>query len=154
MQWTSTNAVSCTATEGPADFSTGGSTGSADSSVTEPAPGTSQNFTVECANAGGVTSSDTIVITKSSLPPPTATLQVRLVGDVTWSTADQIIDYGQQIELQWTSTNAVSCTAIAGAGFSTGGSTGSIDSDITEPGSNSSDTYTVECSSLDHRWEC
>ena len=79
--------------------------------------------------------------------PPTVTLEVRNASESgSWSTSDITVDYGDETELKWSSTDATSCTATAGGGFSTGGATAGTDTSITEPGPGDSETYTVSCS--------
>lgn len=79
--------------------------------------------------------------------PPTVTLEVRNVSESgDWTTSNITVDYGDETELRWTSTNATSCTETAGTGFTTGGATSGTDSSITEPQPNTSEAYTVSCS--------
>lgn len=83
----------------------------------------------------------------SESSPPTVTLEVRNASESgSWTTSDITVDYGDETELKWSSSNTTSCTATAGSGFSTGNSTSGTDTSITEPSPGSSATYTVSCS--------
>ncbi len=136
IKWTSTNAVSCTGT----NFTMNG-TSSTQTSVTEPTAGNSITYTATCSNARG-SGSDSITVTANAAP--TAALQVSSDGGSTWTGSDVTIAPTDEIHLQWSSTNADSCS---GYNFSTGGSTGSTQTSVTEPTAGNSTTYTVVCSS-------
>jgi len=89
----------------------------------------------------------------TGLVVPTATLEIRLLGSGSsfLSTSPFRISSGQDIELEWASTDATNCVGTvsgdsAAGGFSIGGATsGTIGSSLTEPSDGTSATYTVIC---------
>lgn len=84
---------------------------------------------------------------------PTAELGIRILGGggAFTPTSPFQINSGQDIELEWDSTDATSCVGTvsgdpAAGGFSIGGATsGTIGSPLTEPSDGTSATYTVIC---------
>jgi hypothetical protein len=143
LRWESTNASGCSATAGTG-FSASGSSGT-DSDITEPVD-TSAVFTVECTGAGG-TASSSVTITASTPPPPpsppNATLEARNVttGGGWSSQSEMQIGSEDQVEMQWSSTDATSCTKT----FTSGTATSSGPVAISEPYAGESDDYTVSC---------
>lgn len=88
--------------------------------------------------------------TVNPIPDPTATFEVRNVTTgSSWVTTDLDITEGNEVELRWTSTNAVGgCLGgsnPAGGGFSTGGATASTDTTITEPAVGTATDYNLTC---------
>jgi hypothetical protein len=70
------------------------------------------------------------------LPTPSATLEVRKVGDTDWSDS-LVIDPLDEVELTWNrdgASNTATCESVPPTnGFSTGGTTSGTDSDVIEP---------------------
>ena len=78
---------------------------------------------------------------------PTVTLERRIGSSGTWATGNISIDPGQEVQLKWSSTNAdEGCEDAADSdnSFSVSATSGT-DTDITEPGNNSSIAYGVIC---------
>lgn len=145
LSWGATNDPdSCTgSSSGAGGFSTGGATSGEDDDINEPDVGESMTYTVTCTNGAG-SASDSVTVSVND-PTPTADLKVRKVGDASWSNS-LTIDPEDDIEIGWNqsgTTNTTSCDAVSG--FSTGGSTSGIDSDIDEPIGDTSTTYRVIC---------
>ena len=152
LKWSSTNASSCTGSGGVGGFSTGASstTSGTDDTITEPTAGTSTTYTVTCTGVdSNITDSITVTTNTNGIGViQTATLEQRIGNSGTWSGSGTTINAGDEIQLQWSSTNASSCTGSGGVGgFSTGASstTSGIDTSITEPSAGNSTTYTVTC---------
>jgi hypothetical protein len=120
LQWSSTDASSCTAS--------GGWTGSMPTAGTQPTSALTVNtsYTLSCTGAGGTAS---------------ATASVAIIPTVSLSAAPSCVAAAGASTLTWTSTNASSCTASAGWTGSepTAGShpTGAL---------SASTTYTLTCS--------
>ena len=144
LNWTSSRTSSCWVTEGPG-FATGGNTNGTDTTITEPAAGNSQTYTVRCRSINGGTVEDSIRI-NARVAAPTVTIEAKnATDDDNFSPQDRTIDEGDQVHLRWSSNGANSCTATAGPGFATGGNTSGTDTTITEPTVGNSITYTVRC---------
>lgn len=94
LNWSSTNATSCTAS--------GGWSGSKATSGSQQISGVAQNttFALSCSGAGG-SAQQSVQVTVSSTPLPTVTL----------SAAPTSVQSGGSTALTWSSTNATSCTA-------------------------------------------
>jgi len=122
LTWSATDANSCTGT----GFSTGGSV----SGEVDVAPSSSTTYTLSCSGDGGG-DTDTAEVTVI-LPQVTVTL----------NSSATTVDPSDTVVLDWSSTNATSCTALQGGGFSTGGITGG--NDTTDPLSVHT-TFIVEC---------
>jgi len=126
LTWTVTDATSCTASgnwSGSKDVNGGNQTFSNLVS--------NRIYTLSCSGLGG-TGQDSVTVVVGDPPAPTVTL----------SASPTSVEYGGSSTLTWTSTNASSCTATAGPGFSTSGSTSGSDgsSSLT-----SNSTFTVSC---------
>lgn len=143
FNWSSSNADSCEATQGP-EFSTDGGPSGYDPNVSTPNAGTNQDYTVECENSVGDKASDTLRITVDDIP--TATLRVRNVTDNgSWTTSSITIDAGEEIGLDWSSTDANSCSSN---GFDTSGAiSGTLEQagDISEPAVGTDQQYWIDC---------
>lgn len=74
--------------------------------------------------------------TTDVLPTPSATLEVRKVGDTAWSES-LVIDPLDEVELTWNregASNTATCESVPPTnGFSTGGATSGTDADVIEP---------------------
>jgi len=68
LKWSSSNATSCAGS----NFSTGGATSGTQSSINEPAVGSSVTYTLICTGSGG-SGNDALVVTTVALLPPTLT---------------------------------------------------------------------------------
>ena len=127
IQWSSTNATECHATQGPG-FSTGGATSG---SVSSGAIFNTTTYAITCTNSSG-SASNSATVTVNSVPPvnnPTANIYV----------SPSSVNQGQPTTISWSSTNATSCY---GTGFSTGNAT----SGSTSSGAiYSTTTYSVTC---------
>ena len=149
FRWSSANTDSCHGS----GFYTDGDTEGVNYSNMEPPVGDEKTYTITCVGPNGI-ASDSITVTKSagSIPPfppfppspnpttpPTVTLEQK-VNDGSWSSANAVIDDGDQVELRWTSTNADSCS---GASFNASGTSGTADIDEPDPGQ--SYTYVIIC---------
>ena len=123
LSWTSSNANSCTGSNGSQSeaLSTSGS-------VTQSGLTSAKTYTLSCSGAGGTTSKSVTVAVNA--PAPTVSL--------TSSAAS--IAYNGNVTLNWTSTNATSCTA-------TGGWTGTQASSgsVTQTGLTGPTTYNLSC---------
>src|SRR4030043_2004490 len=96
------------------------------------------------------------IMVSNGIPAPTVDIQVKPAGSGTYSDGSHSIDYNPAVDLQWTSTNAPSCTASGGWSGSrnTSGNytTGSLISTTTfylfcsGPGGNNSDSVIVNVS--------
>ncbi|MBI3261111.1 hypothetical protein HYZ64_01920 [Candidatus Berkelbacteria bacterium] len=122
LTWKSTNATSCTASNGwsgskPTNNATGQSTGSLTVSKT---------FTITCGSA-----TDSVVVNVVPPDPPTVTLTAN----------PATITAGQTTTLSWTSTNATSCPTATPAGWFT--STSNSGAIRVQPTRNS--TYSITC---------
>jgi len=129
LSWTSTNTTSCYATNG-AGFSTNNATSGSDYSS---ALYTTTTFSIRCDGAGGTaTDSVTVYVNATPAQQPTASLQASKTQ----------VNQGESVTLSWSSTNATSCQATSGPGFSTNSATsGSDQSDSLS----SSTTFSIRC---------
>jgi len=105
LNWSSTNAVSCSSN----DFSTGGET----SGTTNVSPTEDASYSVTCTGAGGSATADADVSVTSNPGPPPVT-QVPTANLIALPVA---ITNGDASTLSWVSTDSDTCT---GTGFSTG----------------------------------
>jgi hypothetical protein len=80
-------------------------------------------------------------------PPPTASMQVAINGGGPVS-GDQTINPTDTLRMYWNSTDASTCDAIAGGGFSTGGSAGPASDPVSTPTPGTAETFTVRCTGL------
>lgn len=109
------------------------------------------------APGGNVTTTSNSSVSVQYNSPGTYSIDVQTVdqsahcGDVTVETpvpsvtigvAPSSVEYGNSTNVSWSSQNATSCTATAGAGFSTGGGTSGSD---TSDNLTTSETFTVVC---------
>ena len=101
LSWTSTNATSCTASDGWS----GGKSASGSQSVS---PTTNTTYTLTCTGAGG-SAIGSATVTVTTTPPPTSSAPT-----VTLTANPASIPQGQSSTLTWSSTNATSCTASGG----------------------------------------
>ena len=108
FQWSTTNVTSCTGT----NLNTGGAANNPNLPVATPSSGTIVTYTIDCTATDGTTVTRTLNVTVASVPLPTVTVESRVDGIGSWVAADRTIDAGQLVEMQWSSTNAVSCTGI------------------------------------------
>ncbi len=122
LQWTPANATSCTASNGwsgAKTFSNGTynqlSLGPISSNTT---------FTISCAGTGGP-AVDSFVVNVTA-PSPTADIQGRQSGTVSYSNGPVSMPIGSSADISWTSTNATRCLATGGEWTGTYGSSGSI----------------------------
>jgi hypothetical protein len=120
LTWSSTNATSCTASNGWTG--TKATSGSATVSPTANA-----TYTLTCTGAGGSGVQSVIVNVSASTPAPTVSLSANPTS----------ITSGQSSTITWSSTNATSCT---GTGFTASGTSGSAS---VSPTVNT--TYSVTC---------
>ncbi len=103
------------------------------------------SYRANCTGPGG-TSAWVSLNHTVTFPSPTVTLRVRNTTDNTgWTPNNITIDVGDQIALNWTSTNASSCS---GNNFSTGGAPNGTQNNVTEPTLGTSIAYTVQCTGL------
>ena len=107
LQWATTNITSCTGT----NFNTGGAANNPNQPVATPSSGATETYTIDCTATDGTNYTRTLNVTVASVPPPTVTLNSRVDGGP-WAAVNRTIDAGQLVEMQWSSTNAVSCTGI------------------------------------------
>jgi hypothetical protein len=123
LSWSSTDATSCTASGGWSGSKATGGSQSVSPSVTT-------TYTLACTGDGGSTNdSVTITVNAAPAPVPTATLLV----------SPSTIDQGQSATLNWSSTDATSCTASGGwSGSKATGGTQTV-----SPGATT--TYTLSC---------
>jgi hypothetical protein len=97
LTWSSTNATSCTAS--------GGWTGTrATSGSLSVSPASTTKYRLACTGTGGTTSDSATVTVTATPAPPTVTL----------TASPTSIASGQSSTLDWSSTNATSCTASGG----------------------------------------
>ncbi len=105
LNWSSTNATSCTGN----GFTASGTSGTATVS-----PTATTNYSISCSGAGGSTSASASVAVSAVVnPAPTVTLSASPTSVVS----------GKSSTLTWSSTNATSCT---GSGFTASGTSGSV----------------------------
>ena len=128
LSWTSTNATSCSASNGWSG--TKGTSGSESTGNLT----SSKTYTIICTGAGGSANDSVTVNVSAPTTPPTVDIKANgSDGPIT-------IDYNTAATLSWTSTNATSCSASNGwsGGKATSGSesTGNL---------TSSKTYTIIC---------
>jgi len=134
---------------GDPQFSTGNASDGTDTTVTEPNPGSSRTYTVDCESNQGADATDSLTVTRTALVPVTSiwvrnttTGGAETAGNLTIGTTDQI-------SIRWSAANTpTSCTASAvsaDASFSTGSAVSGTDTTVTEPALNTSRTYTVTC---------
>lgn len=85
----------------------------------------------------------TITINPYTPPPPTPSvnLDIRKIDTGSWGNSATVA-IGEDVELQWSSSNATRC--IGDSYFSTGNATSGIQQSVSEPGSGQR-TYTVRC---------
>ena len=115
FQWSTTNVTSCTGT----NLNTGGAANNPNLPVATPSSGTIVTYTIDCTATDGTTVTRTLNVTVASVPLPTVTVESRVDGIGSWVAADRTIDAGQFVEMQWSSTNAVSCTGISAPSVNT-----------------------------------
>ena len=128
LNWSSTNATSCTASNGWS----GAQATSGTQSVTPAQIGTS-NYTLTCNGAGGGLVA-TAILTVTNSPSPTVNISVIPTS----------ITLGQSATLNWSSTNATSCAASNGwsGAQNTSGTT------MVTPSAAGTATYTLTCNGL------
>jgi len=124
LSWSSTNASSCMASGGWS----GSKTTAGSQSITAIAPGTA-TFTLECTGAGGQISRSASVTIET--PAPTLSLTATLAT----------VEVGSSFALNWTATNATSCSATEAWSGSKAAS-GSENFTAVSPGTL---TYTLTC---------
>ncbi len=113
LTWSSTNATSCTAT---GDWLATGakainnSTGESTGALT-----TDKTYTIKCTGTGGTSAPASATVTVDDAPTPRPTVTLTATPDT--------IDYGENSNLTWTSTNATECHRSGGGVFNTGGAT-------------------------------
>jgi hypothetical protein len=130
VEWSSTDATTCTAGGTGAGFTTGGDPGGTDP-VTRPAAGQSRTFTVTCAGPGGTSTPATVTITTSAALP-TATI----------TASPTTVAQGSNTTLTWTSTNATACTASGATGWSGSKAIAGGSQSVAVAGDS---TYTITC---------
>lgn len=111
LTWNAASAQSCTASGGGSgDGWAGTRAASGTFALTEQSPG-SVTYSIHCTS-GGLIGAATVTVSWQAPPPPVQSVSVVLTGPggLTGLTAVA----GQTIQLQWTSTNAQSCTATGG----------------------------------------
>ncbi|MCL4426827.1 hypothetical protein M1534_00510, partial [Patescibacteria group bacterium] len=126
--WNSTNATSCTAITG-AGFS--GSEPTSGSAVVTPA--STQSYTITCSNSTGQSAQASTIITVNQ--------QQQQQPTVTITANPTFINQGSSATLIWNTTNATSCTASGGSGFS--GSESTSGSAVVSPSGTT--TYSITC---------
>ena len=125
LSWTSTNATSCSATNGWT-----GSKGVSGTQAVNPTATTT--YALDCNGAGGTVHKEVIVGVRVTPPPATSTL--------TFTASPASINQGQSSTLSWSTTNVTSCTA-------SGGWTGAKATTTTQVVSpTATTTYTLACS--------
>jgi hypothetical protein len=147
LEWNSTDAISCTieAWEGVTRVAVFSGLSQNGSRVVSPTADTRYNL--YCSNSSGDSpDSPDVVVTVSAPPPgvPTADLFIRVNGGSWQSSLGSAINAGDAIDLQWTSSDATTCSATAGAGFATGGAI-SDEVTVTTPPAGGTDTFAIEC---------
>ena len=87
-------------------------------------------------------------ITVGGLTAPTASIGVRTLGssDPFTTASPYVLAPGEEIEIEWGSTDASQCLSTSGSNFSTGSSISGTDSTVTEPAVGTSETFSVLCS--------
>jgi peptidoglycan/xylan/chitin deacetylase (PgdA/CDA1 family) len=100
LTWSSTNAMSCTASNGW----TGGKATSGSQLVN---PTATTTYALDCSGAGGTVHKEASVNVKVATPPPGA-------PTLTFTASPTTINKGQSSTLTWSTTNATSCTASNG----------------------------------------
>ena len=142
INWSGTNTpTSCSKIAGPADFLVSTVTGP-DTTVTEPTSGNSTPFTVRCTNAGGYDDA-TLTVSRAAVPTVTVygtkTATAETASDMTLTVSENITN------IRWASTNATSCSKIAGpADFLVSG-VNSSDASVTSPTAGNTTIFTVSC---------
>ena len=126
LNWSSTNATSCTASG-----AWNGTQATSGSQSETPTASGNSTYELTCTGAGGSASASG-VLTVSAAAAPTVTLSVSPTS----------ITVGQSAKLSWSSTNATSCTA-SGAWSGTQASNGSVTVTPTSPGTS---MYKLTCS--------
>ncbi len=126
--WNSTNATSCTAITGTG-FS--GSESTSGSSVVFPS--FTQTYTITCSNNIGQSSQASVTVTVNQ--------QQQQQISATITANPSFINQGSSATLIWNSSNATSCIAISGSGFS--GNEPTAGSQVVTP--STTQTYTINC---------
>lgn len=130
LTWTVASATSCTAS-GSWSGSKAASNGAHSETVT---PSASSTYNLSCANASGTTQAPSISVSVTGTPPPPpAKPVVRLVA------SPATVAYNSFTYLQWSSSNASSCSGTWTASHATSGTqkTGNL---------TSTKTYSITCS--------
>jgi len=129
LRWSTSNVTSsCTAS---GDWS--GSKSSSGGSIGTGNLTSSKTYNISCPGALNSTATDSVTVNVGAAPSaPTVTLSANPTS----------VSSGGSTTLTWSSTNATSCTATAGAGFSTGGATSGSDASSSLT---SNTTFTVSC---------
>jgi hypothetical protein len=122
IEWSSTNANSCTVSGG--NWSDNGTSGSVARS-----PTATTTYTLNC---DGGSASDSVTVTVNAAPPPLPT--------ATLTATPSTINDGESTLIEWSSTNTTSCT-VSGGGID--GSSGTSGSAPDNPGITT--TYTLNC---------
>jgi Zn-finger protein len=124
ISWNSADATSCTAS--------GGWSGARSTSGSESvSPTATTSYTLTCSGEGG-SANDSVTVTVNEPPVPVPTVDVTV--------SPSTIDKGQSATINWSSTDATSCTASGGWSGSRGsGGTESVSPTATT-------TYTLNCS--------
>jgi len=131
LSWSSSNATACTAS--------GAWSGSEATSGTlseSPSAAGTDVYTLSCTGSGGATSASATLTVSAVTPPPPAAPTVTIAAN------PPDITRGQSTTLNWSSTNATSCTA-SGAWSGAEPTGGSMNE---SPDAAGSDTYTLSCS--------
>lgn len=123
LNWSSTNATSCTASG-----AWSGAQAVSGTQVFTPASGGTYTYTLSCSGSGGGPVSQQVTV---SVVPPTAPV-------VTLSASPSSLTLGESTTLTWSSTNADSCSAPSWTG-----SNGSSGTEIETP--TVTTTYTISC---------
>ena len=148
LEWESTYATDGCIGTGSGFYTLGAESGE-DTTITEPDPGYSTTYTVECTGPGGTASSSLTITTNAvAISPPTVTLEASTDNGNTYTDQDIDISSSDTVQLKWRSTSTVSCSG-SGGDFSTGGSTSGTDDTITEPTTGNSVTYYISCTGTD-----
>jgi uncharacterized repeat protein (TIGR01451 family) len=137
INWSSTNATECHATQGPG-FSTGGSTSG---SVSSGSIFNSTTFAITCTNSAG-SANDSATVYVNNTPPPVSQPTAQLWAEYPNGTTVTQVPRGTAVFMHWTSTNASECHVLAGAGFSTGGVTQGQDQVSALDGTT---TFSIQC---------
>jgi hypothetical protein len=149
LRWGSTNADTCTGSSDRAGFTfnTGGTTQQPAPGVNAmvpdpgpaPAPPQSVQYALNCVSATD-SETDTLTITVYSDAPPVVNASTSVDGG-SFAPVDRTIFAGQEVQIQWTSSGAATCSGINIPLLS--GLNGT--EDIFEPGPGMSNTYGVRC---------